>query len=130
MSGNTGGGGASPIRVMLEATEQINRACQAWEPAGMLEVLAVYDQWPTVLEELTKAWAAMHTKAQAEFPLKPVVVALVEGVHRAQRTTAAAAEQIAPTARAVHRDKLDALEDPRNAMWDLRANNPGVARGA
>lgn len=124
MSGNNNGAGAGigPIKAMMEAAEQINRAVRAWDPQGMMEVLAVYERWPEVMEELTRAWGVLHDKAQTQFPQRTVVTDLIAEVHRTQRVVTNATEQIAPTFRAVHRKELEHLEDPRNAMWDLRAN--------
>ena len=117
----------TPMMRMVEAADMIYRDVQSWEPEGMLEVLEAYRHWPDVLHRLSEAWTLMHRKALDEFPLKPVVVELIEAVQRHQHMTAAAAEEIAPTARAVHRDQIDALDNPRNAMWDVRANRDSAA---
>ena len=112
----------TPMLQMQEAADLIYQVATRWEPEGMLEVLEAYKGWPDLLNRLGEAWAIMHRKAQEQYPLKPVVVELIEAVQRHQQMTAAAAEEIAPTARALHRDQIEALTDQRNAMWDVRAN--------
>lgn len=114
-----------PMLVAMEAADQIVAQLTRWEPEGMLEVLHAYRYWPDVLRRLEEAWAILHRKATDGlhgYPLHPAVLELVEAVARHQRLTAAAAEEIAPTAHALHREQIEALEDPRQAMWDHRAN--------
>lgn len=112
----------TPMMQMQEAGDQIYAIVQRWEPEGMLEVLEAYKGWPDLLHRLGEAWGIMHRKAQESYPLNPVVVELIEAVQRHQQMTAAAAEEIAPTARALHQREIEALADKRNAMWDVRAN--------
>ena len=112
----------TPMLQMQEAADQINAIAQRWEPIGMLEVLEAYKGWPDLLHRLGEAWAIMHRKAQESYPLNPVVLELVNAVERHQQVTAAAAEEIAPTARVLHQREIEALADKRNAMWDVRAN--------
>lgn len=115
----------TPMLTAAEAADQIVATLTRWEPVGMMEVLDAYRMWPDVLRRLGEAWEILHRKAAdgpAGYPLHPVVLELVEGVARHQRLTAAAAEEIAPTAHALHREQIEALDDPRKAMWDHRAN--------
>lgn len=112
----------SPMLQMMELADQMVAIATRWEPEGMLEVLDAYRHWPDVLHRAAEAWKIMHRKAQEQYPLAQVVVELIEAVHRHQEMTAGAAEEIAPTARALHGREIDALDDARNAMWDVRAN--------
>jgi hypothetical protein len=110
-----------------EATDQIVAVVTRWEPEGMLEVIEAYRQWPDALARLVDAWVILHRKAAERYPLHPVIVELVEAVSRHQRLTAAAAEEIAPTAHALHRPEIEALADKRKEMWDHRANRERAA---
>jgi hypothetical protein len=115
----------TPMLQVQEAADQIVAILTRWEPEGMLEVLYAYRHWPDALNRLVEAWAILHRKATnglAGYPLHPAVTDLIESVSRHQRLTATAAEEIAPTAHALHREQIEALEDPRKAMWDHRAN--------
>jgi hypothetical protein len=115
----------SPMLIMQEAADQMVSTAQAWQPEGMLEVLDAHRHLPDVLRRVADAMAILHRHAEERYPLAPVVVELIEAVHRHQMMTAAAAEEIAPTSRALHRREIEALDNPRNAMWDVRANSNG-----
>lgn len=117
----------TPMLQMQEMADQMVAVATRWEPEGMLEVLDAYRHLPDVLHRVAEAWKIMHRKAQAEYPVKAVIVELIEAVQRTQELTANAAEEIAPTAHALHRDQIEALEDKRNAMWDYRANKDRAA---
>lgn len=120
-----GGGTVTPQAVLrlLEAADQMVAVCTQWHPEGMLEVLEAYRALPDVLHRVAKAWQILHQHAADGYPLHPVVLDLVEALHRHQMLTAQSAEEIAPTARSLHARELEALQDPRNAMWDVRANS-------
>lgn len=123
-----GGGTVTPQAVLrlLEAADQMVAVCTQWHPEGMLEVLEAYRALPDVLHRVAKAWQILHQHASDSYPLHPVVLDLVEALHRHQMLTAQSAEEIAPTARSLHARELEALQDPRNAMWDVRANQDAV----
>lgn len=111
-----------PVLELLEAADRMFAVCQSWHPEGMVEVLEAYRALPDVLHRVAEAWKILHRHAADEYPLHPVVLDLVEALHRHQVLTAQAAEEIAPTARSLHARELEALQDRRNAMWDVRAN--------
>jgi hypothetical protein len=112
----------NPMLIMLESADEMVAIATRWDPAGMLPVLDAHKLLPDVLRRVADAVKILHRHAQERYPLNPVVVELIEAVHRHQMLTAAAAEEIAPTARALHRREIEALADPRNAMWDVGAN--------
>lgn len=123
----------STMLQLHELADQMVAILTRWEPEGMMEVLEAYRHWPDTLHRLEQAWALLHQRAQEGYPLHPVVVELIEAVSRHQRLTAQHAEEIAPTAAALHRREIEALSDGRNAMWDHRANRehatpPATAR--
>lgn len=111
-----------PMLQMQEMADQLVALATHWEPEGMLEVLDAYRHLPDVLHRIAQAWQIFYRKAAERYPLAPVVVELIEAVYRHQEMTAVAAEEVAPTARALHAREIEALADPRNAMWDVRAN--------
>lgn len=125
MSATNGGPAPNPMKLYLQFTEEMMRSVLRYQPEGILEVLAMYRMWSDGLAEEAKVWREIHKKAAEAYPLKPAVVAIIEGVAKNQDKTAQAAAQICRIAERLHSEDLERLRDLRNRMWDLRAN-PGA----
>lgn len=119
------GTGPNPMKLYLQFTEEMMRSVLRYQPEGILEVLETYRMWSEGLAQEAKVWRKIHEIAAEAYPLKPAVVAIIEGIAKNQDKTAQAAAEIYRIAVKMHGEDLERLRDPRNAMWDLRAN-PGA----
>lgn len=122
---------ASAMRALLDHAEEMQRIAATFErPDGVMELIErEYALLPEVLEALVGAWVAIHVRATDSVtgdPLPAPVMELLEQIARTQRAAAQAAAEVAPLARRLSQARIDALRDPRNRMWDHRAN-PGHA---
>lgn len=115
---------AATMRRLLDLAEQMQQIAVGYGPDGMLEVIDDYDGLPGVLDAVAKAIGIFHGKAEESYPFKPVIIELIAATHRHQIATARAADEITPTARALHRQEIEDLEDAKKAMWD-HARNKG-----
>lgn len=125
---------AASIKRMVELAEEIRSIAAAWKPVdpvtdrpSAVAAIEGYALLPQVVGPIADAFRVMHQTAQESYPFRPVVTNLVEAAAQAQGAVVAAAELIAPTARAAHRQDIEDLGDPRKAMWDYEANRGQAA---
>lgn len=125
--GTTMTSGPSAMQKMLDLAEQMVEVATKFErPDGVMELLdREYKRLPDVQRTVAKAWKIMHERATDPIdgdPLPPVIMDLLQQLFDHQMRGAATAEQITPLAKRLEQARIDALADPRNRMWDQRAN--------
>jgi len=114
----TGGSSmGATMQKLIDLAEQMQAIAKGYEPDGMLEVLGDYRQLPQVLDGFAAALGTFHEKAEAWYPLKPVIIELIDSTRRHQTSTARASDEIAPTINSLHRHEIEATSDPKNEMW-------------
>jgi len=126
-SGGPVSAGPSVMRALLALAEEMKAVAIKHErPEGVMQLIQEYEILPEVLDVLTEAWTAWHTRATDPHdgdPLNPAVMDLLAEIAKTQRVAAHAAAEVAPLARRLEAARIEALRDRRNRMWDLRAND-------
>ena len=117
----------SAMAQMLNLAEQMVEVAAKFErPSGVMELLdREYAALGQVQRTVAKAWKVMHVRATDPHtgdPLPPIVMELLDELQQHQLRGAATADQIVPLAKRLEQARIDALADPRNRMWDHRAN--------
>jgi hypothetical protein len=112
---------------MIDLAEQMVAVATKFErPTGVMELLnQEYSRLGELNRIVARAWHVMHVRAtdgKTGDPLSPTVMELLERLYRHQLVNAETADQIAPLAKRQEQVRIDALADPRNRMWDHRAN--------
>jgi hypothetical protein len=115
------------MKTLLDLAEQMKLVAATFQrPQGVMDLInREYTILPEVLLALTGAWTAVHRRATDPVdgdPLPAPVMDLLEQIAKTQRIAADAAAEVAPLARRLEQHRIEALSDPRNRMWDHRAN--------
>lgn len=117
--------------LIANAEDMQSLAAKYQAPDGVMELLdREYARLPELMRALAKAWTIFHANATDPVdgvPLPNTVMNALEQLAVVQAKCADVAERIVPLARKVCADKIDALGDKRNRMWDHRANEGNAA---
>lgn len=128
----------SPMRAMLQLAEEMTKAAQRWNPVqdkvGMRQVAREFEIWPEVIKEFAKACQVVSDKTtdpRDGVPLNPLILSVIDSVHRNQtKSVASAAEEVPGLIRSLHRKQFEVLEETphhaNNDMWGYSANKEAV----
>lgn len=123
----------SPMRAMLELAEEMTKAAQRWDPVGeklgMRTVAQEFTLWPEVIKEVAKAARVISDKTadpQGGVPFHPLILSLIESVHRNQGSAVGTTDEIPALIKSLHRKQFEVLDETpyhaNNDMWGYSAN--------
>ncbi|WP_228471351.1 hypothetical protein, partial [Streptomyces alkaliphilus] len=110
-----------------ESASAMESAAQAYEPDGMMHVLATCEAMPTALQSVANTFQILAERADSEFPLEKEVGEALTEVYTHLMLAVSAAGEVATTFRTVHEQDIRRHEDPRNNAehkWDTTNNQP------
>lgn len=117
------------VRRLIELAEEMRGVAARIEPPeGAVELItAEYTRLPELFRALAAVVTTYHVQQTETTPLHPRVMEAIAALARVQETCAQAAEAIPPLALRLHAEEIERQNDPRQAMWDLRANRGRAA---
>lgn len=111
----------------LAPAMELERIAATYSPDNMMQVGADFAALPDSLEHVANAMRITTARADAEQPLDPRIVELMQGVYTLQMKAVELARELAPAFRSCHDLDIARIEAPRKgraaeAMWDVSRN--------
>ncbi|MDV6290308.1 hypothetical protein R2F25_30330 [Streptomyces sp. UP1A-1] len=106
---------------------ELERIASTYTPEGMMQVGRDFAALPDALEHVANAMRITTARADAEQPLDPRIVELMQNIYNLQMKASELARELAPAFRQLHAVDIERLQNPRKgahaeAEWDVRAN--------
>lgn len=125
---------ASGVRQLIAMMQDVRKVAKRYDPpAGVVELIDVeYVLLADLMREMIGVWTDFHMRATDPVegvPMPPPVMNALAAIATVQAKTATTVEAIPALARKVCADRLALLDDPKQAMFDLRANPGGSGQG-
>ena len=100
------------------------RAAASYQPTGMLQVGRDFGGLGEALDLHAEAMRSTVENANANFPLAPQIIELMQQIHGLQRKAAELAGELPAAFQKLHDVEIARLENPRTGeqMWDVTAN--------
>jgi len=105
--------------------EQMAQAAASYHPTGMMEVGRDFASLPEALDLVAEAMKTSVEQADAEFPLEPRVIEVMQGIHDLLMKASEMAAELPSAFQAAHEPDIARHENPRTGeqMWDVAAND-------
>ncbi|RPK76554.1 hypothetical protein EES45_23025 [Streptomyces sp. ADI97-07] len=100
------------------------RIATTYHPEGMMQVGRDFGGLAEALEHVADAMRVTTARADAEDPLDPRIIEIMQQVYGLQMKAAELSRQLKPAFLACHRVDIDRLQNPRKgeAAWDVSRN--------
>ena len=108
----------------LAPAMEMERIASTYTPDSMMQVGADFTKLPDALEHLANAMKISTARADAEQPLDPRIVELMQVIYTLQMKAVEAARELTPAFRKLHDLDIARIEAPRTGepMWDYSRN--------
>lgn len=110
----------------LAGAMELERVATTYTPEGMMQVGADFAKLPDALEHIANAMKISTARADAEQPLDPRIVELMQGIWTLQMRAVELARELPNAFRQLHDVDIARIENPRKgaaeAMWDYSRN--------
>ncbi|MFD5663432.1 hypothetical protein ACFWIK_00785 [Streptomyces anthocyanicus] len=121
------GGAMSGGHHFLAPAMELERIASTYTPDGMMQVGRDFAALPDALEHVANAMRITTARADAEQPLDPRIVELMQNIYNLQMKASELARELTPAFRQLHAVDIERLQNPRKgvhaeAEWDVRAN--------
>lgn len=122
-SSSTGAGLMSGHHFLGPAME-MHRIAATYQPDGMMQVGRDFGGLAEALEHVADAMKVTTARADAEDPLDPRIIEMMQQIYGLQIKAAELAQQLKPAFLACHRVDIERLQNPRQgeAAWDVTRN--------
>ena len=103
---------------------EMHRIAGAYRPEGMMQVGRDFGGLAEALEHVAESMKVTTARADAEDPLDPRIIEMMQQIYGLQMKAAELAQQLKPAFLACHRVDIDRLQNPRTgeAAWDVTRN--------
>ena len=110
----------------LAPAMEMERIASTYTPDGMMQVGADFGKLPDALEHIANAMKISTARADAEQPLDPRIVELMQGIYTLQMKAVELSRELPAAFRKLHDVDIARIENPRKgsaeAMWDYSRN--------
>ena len=111
----------------LAPAMELERIAGTYTPDGMMQVGRDFAALPDALQHIANAMKTTTARADAEQPLDPRIVEIMQQIYRLQIKASELARELGPAFRKLHQVDIERLQNPRKgrsaeAQWDVRAN--------
>lgn len=126
-SPSTYGGRMSGGHHFLAPAMELERIATTYSPDGMMQVGRDFAALPDALEHIANAMKISTARADAEQPLDPRIVEIMQQIYRLQMKASELARELGPAFRKLHDVDITRITTPRKgrgaeAMWDVTRN--------
>lgn len=111
----------------LAPAMELERIASTYTPDGMMQVGRDFAALPEALEHIANAIKISTARADAEQPLDPRIVQIMQELYGLQIKAAELSRALGPAFRKLHDVDIERLQNPRKgrhaeSQWDVRAN--------
>lgn len=108
----------------LAPAMELERIATTYSPDGMMQVGRDFAALPDSLEHIANAMKISTARADAEQPLDPRIIEIMQGIYRLQMKASELARELPGAFRKLHHVDIERLQNQRTGEreWDVRAN--------
>uniref|UniRef100_UPI002F916321 hypothetical protein n=1 Tax=Streptomyces sp. NBC_01177 TaxID=2903761 RepID=UPI002F916321 len=120
----TTAGGTTMSHHFLGPAMEMHRIAATYRPDGMMQVGRDFGGLSEALEHIANSMKVTTARADAEDPLDPRIIEMMQQIYGLQMKAAELAQQLKPAFLACHRVDIERLQNPRKgeAAWDVTRN--------